>query len=128
MNKEIILGMQKFVSQVKSALYYEEEWGSEFLISHIRESFLNFEKSSFSSFEWTKLTQDDLRFLGFSKYEIAPDDFIWLIPGYLESKLKLAAPDVEIISISGERLSQEQIAKEKCELRFGCLAYGIRLK
>ena len=74
--------------------------------------------------DFNTLTVEDVKFLGFKKWDEEEYPNLWLFPIWL---FPIIPEGIEVTSISGEKFNFEKEKADK-DIRFGCLAYGLEIK
>lgn len=108
------------MKSVQTGITYEK-WSDEFSYKEIKESDLSIkEHLSVILGDITKLSKEELNILGFEKWE---ERDLYLIPLWA---FDLIPDGTELESIGGDKVIK---GKDEIDLdvRFGCIAYGLKL-
>lgn len=126
MNKNLTVVMRNvariLMNSVQAGITYYEKRSDEFSYKEIKESYLNIkEHLSVILGDITKLSKEELNILGFEKWEEERD--LYLIPLWA---FDLIPDGTELESIGGDKVIK---GKDEIDLdvRFGCIAYGLKL-
>lgn len=93
---------------------------------HVKDMYEIFYDQLKKEIDFTKLTVEEARELGFKKWSEEEEDVrdLWLFPLYLTP---IIPDDFEVIDIYGEPIKYEKCKMDN-DIRFGCVAYGIIIK
>ena len=105
----------EFINQLSQLNEYD--WDVEYKIEKLQQSFSNYYERLEIDFD--KLTKEEAISLGFKIWK----DNIMLIPLYLKPKLPVG---IELIDIFDNIIKYDG-ANIDNDIRFGCLAYGIKI-
>lgn len=120
MKKEIQNCFTWLVNKVSQTIIYD--WNEEYKIRENKEGFDAFYKELQKHIDFTKLTVEEVKELGFGKWDDEND--LWLFPLYI---VPIIPEGLEVMSISGNKFKYEK-DKADNDIRFGCVAYGIEIK
>lgn len=120
MNKEVQNCLTWLVNRVSETIIYD--WNNEFKLKENKESFNKFYEELKKHIDFTKLTIEEAKELRFKKWSDEQPD-LWLFPLYL---VPIIPEGLEVISISGRNYKYEK-DKTDNDIRFGCVAYGIKI-
>jgi hypothetical protein len=118
-----VLGLLRHVVNNVAMTEEYKRWSDEFSRKETIKS-LKRVQEEFKKVDFTELSEDELRDLGFSKWSEEELPGVWLVPLYLYPCI----PDgTELTSIFGEKAVKGTDEIDN-DVRFGCLAYGITVK
>ena len=121
MNKEIQNCLTWLVNRISETIIYD--WNKEFKIRENKKNFEKFYEELRKYIDFTKLTVSEAKELRFQKWSDEQPN-LWLFPLYL---VPIIPEGLEVTSISGRNYKYEK-DKADNDIRFGCVAYGIKIK
>lgn len=121
MKKEILNCLTYLANRVSETTQYES-WSDEFSRKEIKEANQKFVDEIKKHIDWENLTEEDCKELRFGRWD--EESGIYLIPLYLFPIIPIG---LKVYSISGNEIVND--GTNLCnDIRFGCIAYGIKPK
>lgn len=97
-----------------------ENWSDKFCRKEIKEASQKFVEEIKNHIDWNNLTEEDCKELRFDKWD--EESGIYLIPLYLFPIIPIG---LKVYCISGEEIVNDGTNLDN-DIRFGCIAYGIK--
>lgn len=119
MKKEILNCLTYLANRVSETTQYES-WSDEFSRKEIKEANQKFVEEIKKHIDWENLTEEDCKELRFCKWD--EESGIYLIPLYLFPIIPIG---LKVYSISGNEIVNDGTNLDN-DIRFGCIAYGIK--
>lgn len=120
MKKEIVNCLTWYANRVAETVQYTS-WSDEFCRKEVRQATMDFVSELRKYIDFSKLTREEAVALRFGQWEEGSD--LYLIPLYL---LPIVPVGTELTCISGETVVYDGTNIDN-DVRFGCIAYGIRI-
>lgn len=121
MKKEILNCLTYLANRVSETTQYES-WSDEFSRKEIKEANQKFVDEIKKHIDWENLTEEDCKELRFGKLD--EESGIYLIPLYLFPTIPIG---MKVYSINGQEIVNDGTNLDN-DIRFGCIAYGIKPK
>lgn len=121
MKKEILNCLTWLANRVSETTQYEN-WSDEFCRKEIKEANQKFVEEIKNHIDWDNLTEEDCKELRFGKWD--EESGIYLIPLYLFPIIPIG---LKVYCISGDEIVNDGTNLDN-DIRFGCIAYGIKPK
>lgn len=120
MKKEIVNCLTWYANRVAETVQYTS-WSDEFCRKEVRQATMDFVSELRKYIDFSKLTREEAVALRFGQWEEGGD--LYLIPLYL---LPIVPVGTELTCISGKTIVYDGFNIDK-DIRFGCIAWGIRI-
>lgn len=121
MKKEILNCLTYLANRVSETTQYDN-WSDNFCRKEIKEAIQKFVEEIKKHIDWENLTEEECKELRFGKWD--EESGIYLIPLYLFPIIPIG---LKVYSIMGNEIVNDGTNLNN-DIRFGCIAYGIKPK